>query len=178
MLAAVAVLAAIAVLPLGPSAAAGTGDWAQLRRLLHLPRLEPGARCPRTPAARKAPKVSFTLGVGPAYPVLGFQDPPPGPGGVVLLRDDVLRRGWRWHKTLWAFAPNRGPILVRGARIDRRGPLRFGIGFRIRTELRVRRTPRVWTYGVGETLLRGPGCYAFQLDTPASSRVVAFEARR
>jgi hypothetical protein len=151
-----------------------------LRRELHLPRLFPSDECPRTPGGYRAPKVAITLGDGPAYPVLGMSEPPPREDGVASLRDDIRRGGWYWHKTLWAVDKRyRGSLLIRGARIDRPGPMRFGIDHGALRELELPAEQQVrWRYGISSTLLRGPGCYAFQVDGTSFSDVIVFAATR
>jgi hypothetical protein len=157
-----------------------------LRRELHLPPLSAGDECPRTPGGRRAPKVAITLGDGPAYPVLGMSAPPPRPAGVASLGDDIRHAGWYWHKTLWAIDKRyRGPLLIRGARIDSPGLLRFGLGdpeagdYEIASQLDMPAEQQVrWRYGVSSTLVRGPGCYAFQADGTNFSDVIVFAATR
>jgi hypothetical protein len=161
-------------------------EQSTLRRELHLRPLSPGDECPRTPGGRRAPRVAITLGDGPAYPVLGMSAPPPRPAGVASLRDDIRRGGWYWHKTLWAVDKRyRGPLLIRGARIDRTGPVRFGIGdvevgdYQVLSELGMPAEQQVrWRYGASSTLVRGPGCYAFQVDGTNFSDVIVFAATR
>jgi hypothetical protein len=161
-------------------------EQSTLRREFHLLPLSAGDECPRTPGGRRAPKVAITLGGGPAYPVLGMSAPPPRPGGVASLGDDIRHAGWYWHKTLWAIDKRYGgPVLIRGARIDRPGPLRFGVGdpeagdYGIVSALDMPAEQRVrWRYGVSSTLVRGPGCYAFQVDGTNFSDVIVFAASR
>ena len=163
-----------------------SAEESTLRRALHLRPLSPGDECPRTPGGRRAPRVAITLGDGPAYPVLGMSEPPPRPAGVASLGDDIRRGGWYWHKTLWAVDKRyRGALLIRGARIDRPGPLRFGIGdpeagdygIVSQLDMPVEQQAR-WRYGVSSTLLRSPGCYAFQVDGTSFSDVIVFAATR
>jgi hypothetical protein len=120
------------------------------------------------------------------YPVLGMSAAPPAPGGVVGLRSDYHVLGWYLHKTLWAISPHySGPVLIRGRRVDRAGLVRFGgdaptprgmvhastPAFRMTAD-----TTREWRYYPTETLLRTPGCYAFQVDGTDFSFVVIFRA--
>ncbi len=171
--------------PANPGEDVGT-EQAMLRREVRLPALSPGEACPRTPGGRRAPKVAITLGDGPAYPVLGMSEPPPRPAGVASLRDDIRRGGWYWHKTLWAVDKRyRGPLLTRGGRIDRQGPLRFGVGdvemgdYQVLPDLEMPAERQMrWRYGASSTLVRGPGCYAFQVDGTNFSDVIVFAARR
>jgi hypothetical protein len=143
---------------------------ARLSRPLHLPRVSRGA-CPRSQASRPSPRTSWALGRGPAYPVLGGKT-------EQSLRDDIVKDGWYLHKTLWAIAPGyRGPLLVRGRRIDAPGVIRFPrLAERMHWPGAWPGTSD-WRYVPSTTALRGPGCYAFQLDGARFSRVVVFEAQ-
>jgi hypothetical protein len=90
-------------------------------RPLHLPHLLPGKRCPISPSqtARWGTDGLQTLtGRGPAYLIGG------GTISIALSARDSL--GWYGQKTPWAIRRSYdGPILVRGARIGRRGQVRF-----------------------------------------------------
>jgi len=108
-----------------------------------------------------------------------MEAPPPAPGGVARLRDDVVRAGWRFHKTLWAISPRyRGRLLIRGRRVDGQGRVRFHLGGPLRREIRWLPERRPWRYGGTSTLLRGPGCFAFQVDGVDFSDVIVFRATR
>jgi hypothetical protein len=89
--------------------------------------------------------------------------------------------GWSGNKVMWIVAASyRGPVLVRGRRLDGTEMVRFDFGSPPRPELRigtestgrspVRRVP-------GYTRVRAPGCYGYQIDGAGFSRVVVFEAR-
>lgn len=153
-----------------PPRAAEPAPWENLRRPLHLPRIEAGQPCPTSPLARPTKKVAAALGTGPAYPVVG--------GQVAELEDDLVEQGWYWHKTLWAVAPRyRGQLLFRGGSVGGEGELRFGIDGQIRRELRITATTNSkWRFEPSHTLLRGPGCYAFQVDGKNLSKVIVFKA--
>jgi hypothetical protein len=157
------------------SAPAGLGVAARrrLERPLRLPRLRRGTRCPRSRSSRAAPQITYSLGSGPAYVNLG------SPGGLAFLGDDVRIDGLRAHKTLWAVSPRyRGALLIRGRRLDGRGVVRFGPRRRARSWWRglwPEQNGR-WRYGGADTLLPGPGCYAFQVDGTTFSRQIVFEA--
>lgn len=151
--------------------------WTVVRRPLRLRRVPPGSPCPRSKSGRAAPAASFTLGSGPAYPVLGSRR------GIASLADDPRRGDLFLHKTLWAVAPRyRGQLLVRGGRIDRPGRLRFHLGGPIQHELRVPPVPAWetarWRYLPSATAVSGAGCYAFQVDGLGFSRILLWEARR
>lgn len=96
--------------------------------------------------------------------------------------------------TIWLSRPSYdGPVLVRGGRLDRRGELGFGTRTDPLIELRL--PAGGWPGGVGgevrrqalregwratsnPTRIRGPGCYAFQVDGLGFSYVLAFGAQR
>jgi hypothetical protein len=153
---------------------------------LHFPQLTAGERCPRTSGGLRAKGVAIALGRGPVYPVLGMAAAPPAARGVAGLRSDFHVLGWYLHKTLWAISPDySGPILVRGERLDDPGPVRFGAGAATpRGSVRDSKpnlrqpadTAREWRYLPGFTLLRGSGCYGFQIDGVGFSQVVVFSA--
>jgi hypothetical protein len=112
--------------------------------------------------------------------VLGFSAAPPDRRGDVELDARSARRGWYFHTTLWAFSPRyRGPLLIRGRRLDRPQQVRFHTGSYPRRELRVPpgHAPQGhWSYGVSSTMLRAPGCYGLQIDGLTFSRAVVFRA--
>jgi hypothetical protein len=172
-------LACVAAL-VHPPSAVSDDVWARLHRPLQLPHVGPGDPCPRTPGGRAAPRVAITLGNGPIYPVLGFSAAPPAPAGVVHLDPRTRERGFYRHKTLWAISARyRGPVLVRGRRIDGPGVLHFWPVRPYRRELRFPADPAGrWRYAPTTTLLAGPGCFAFQIDGLGFSRVIVFRAVR
>jgi hypothetical protein len=169
------------------SPSAATEDlWTRLHRPLHLPRVEAVRDCPRSLSVRRVPEIVGALGRGPAYPTVGSRD------GIAYLgpRSDTARLGqWYFRKTIWTVdAAYRGPLLLRGRRVDAPAPLRF-LAYgppslkRSRRELRwpagwptENRTPTGWRQLPGATVLRGPGCYAFQADGLTFSRVIVFRA--
>jgi hypothetical protein len=160
----------------------------RLDRPLHLPRVSASGGCPRTSGGLRAKGVAIALGRGPVYPVLGMAAAPPAAGGVAGLRSDFHVLGWYLHKTLWAISPMyTGPILVRGERLDQPGAVRFGAGASsprgsVQQSKPILRQPsdtsREWRYLPGYTLLRGSGCYGFQIDGTGFSQVVVFSASK
>jgi hypothetical protein len=159
-------------------------DWKTLHRPLHVPTLAAGAPCP-TPSSRPYPVASaMTLnGGGPAY-LLGVAN---APGGVIdITRSFPDSRGWMGQKTPWVVRSSyRGPVLIRGVRIDVPGELRFAIGYgQHLLELR-------WPRGVdvnqsrggpyrgfaATTMFRSAGCYAFQADGTTFSKVVVMAVK-
>ncbi len=172
-------LSLVAAAQVGATASATTPPavWKFLHRPLHLPYVGAGAPCPRSKAGRAAPHTGYTLGTGPVYVVLGFSFPPPDPRGVVSLKDAKARWGWHWWKTLWAFSPRyRGPVLIRGRRLDDRWPIEFLILPHRYAELRVPpRRSRRWFDVPSSSGYQAAGCYGFQIDGTSFSRAVIFK---
>jgi hypothetical protein len=98
---------------------------------------------------------------------------------------------WRLVRTLWISRPSyEGPVLVRGGRLDRPGAIGFGEELPPRATLRLPAGgwPRTgfgsreggsavragWRVTSVPTLVRAPGCYAFQVDGLGFSYVLAF----
>lgn len=170
-----------------------TDPWKTLRRPLHLPRLARGDPCPRSRSARRGPGFAGALGPaalghGPAYPTVGSRI------GIAYLgahSDTAYVDGWYFRKTIWHVDRRyQGSLLIRGRRIDgsrlralrfqaygppaladTRAELRWPAGWPVEN-----RTRTGWRQLPGATVLRGPGCYAFQVDGRRFSEVVVFEA--
>jgi hypothetical protein len=182
-----ALLASLAVIQTGSA----PGPWARLHRPLHLPTVAPGAPCPVSGVGR----INFArygvpkgIGPGPAYPI-GFGQPgsqlqftyPPDPAGP------FAGSLWSGAKVLWFIAPRyRGPVLIRGGRLDQPGRLRFDRGKVPPREMRISKNARGGyppgyknvgqRYRPSYTRLRAPGCYAYQIDGTTFSRVIVFQA--
>ena len=154
-----------------------------LHRPLHLPRLAPGKRCPMSPSASAPWRTGQPLiGRGPVYLV--------GVGGapgisIALSARDAL--GWYGQKTPWVIDRSyAGPILVRGARIGRRGQVRFAHGYgdhlrELQWDANVDQgsppNPN-YRFLASATLFRSPGCYAFQIDGTVFSKIIVVRVRR
>lgn len=171
--------------------APGGASWQSLRRPLQLTRLEPGSDCPRgdgSPASRRSSEFGsgLSLGPGPVYPIVTIEPPyesePPGVVRAGILRySRSAESGWHTTSVLWISSPRYGgAALVRGRRID--GPQRvaFDGGSHPAGELRLwdfeRNEPGSWRRRSSQLRLRGPGCYALQIDGRHFSKVVTFEA--
>src|SRR5205085_1141932 len=98
---------------------------------------------------------------------LSVGDPPPDP------RSEFAGSDWSGQKVLWFVAPSyRGPVLIRGRRLDAPGYVRFERGKLPPAELRIASgTSLVGNPGVDDrgqryhpsyTRLRAPGCYGYQ----------------
>jgi hypothetical protein len=127
----------------------------RLHRRLRIPRIEVGARCPRTRGGRPDRRIAIALGDGPADPVMGMAASPPSPAGVVDLSDDLRQKGWYFHKTLWAVSRRySGPVLIRGREVDGSGPLRFTVNGRTalaELSFGAERSPH-WPFGVEDVI--------------------------
>ena len=139
------------------------------------------ASCPVEGVPRVRPDVravAFAYGEGPVFVGLGTGD------GVVRYTVDTRRHdGWYYYKTLWAIAPTyAGEVVITGKQIGGDTELRFNPGARFpgQTELQLRFPPDdsgKWRFGPSDTLIRAPGCYAFQVEGEGFKQTIAFEAR-
>ena len=161
-----------------------SSKFADLHRPLHLPRLAKGKACPigkAQPAARLGHGFSRHLpavGRGPVYPLTVGG----APAGTLSVGPGA--GFWRGQKTPWIAARSyRGPVLIRGGRIDGSGAMRFAFttGQRL-PELRLphdRATgtqPNGWRAWPSLTLVRALGCYAYQIDGATFSRIIVIRA--
>jgi hypothetical protein len=178
MLVTLVAIAAAAV----PAAQAGD-PWRALHRPMHLPRLAPGARCPVSAVDRRVDWEAASIfggsgtGRGPVYPGIGG-----AAGHVTLVENSQFRAPWLGQKVFWYAAPSyKDRVLIRGARIDGPGTLRFGAPGLAR-ELRIRPgngiswtgQPRGSRGAPSYIRAQNSGCYAVQIDGTSFSRVVVF----
>ena len=129
---------------------------------------------------------------GPVYAAL-----PEGAPRIVFLAGlpTIGDSRWRLVRTLWISHPRYdGPVLVRGGRLDRAGTLGFGDDLPPRRSLRLPEggwwgtdigsreggaaRQAGWRVTAVPTLIRPPGCYAFQVDGLGFSYVLAFGVQR
>jgi hypothetical protein len=130
------------------------------------------------PAALLRPLQLPTIAGGQACPTTSLNKTPvhPGMSGSLSAWPD----GWYSAKTLWAIAPSySGPVLVRGVQLDGNGPVGFGeaplIGHLvIPPEPTVNMLPDGSRSAPGGTFVKGPGCYALQVDGLNFSYVLVF----
>src|SRR5579859_1171726 len=155
----------------------GSDPWAGLRgRPLHVPGLLPGAPCPVTPGQVVTPGFGPALGAGPVYAV-GL-----GTAGVRDVDDSIFPAPWGGQKVLWIADPgDPGPVLIRGHQLDGPNEVRFGGGAAPAAELQLQAGAPggapAWSNWPSYTRVRGPGCYAYQVDGPGFSEVIPFIAR-
>lgn len=168
---------------------------AAIEHPLNLPSTGPGGACPVSPVRRFPGGAGFSgsfaaIGLGPLYI-----------GGAVnrspVVRLSAGHGGWQEQKVIWVVAAHySGPLLLRGARVDGPGPLRFahylgaagapgygrsGHGFR--QLLYVRDGLHSSAQHVLESIpsdiyVRAPGCYAIQVDGEGFSEALVFRAIR
>lgn len=150
-----------------------------LDRPLKLPTLQPGEACPVTHSAAVGILDSFLIprpGPGPVYPdgAVGIQ-------GVAVLVPGGSVNGWANFKTLWFSEPSyQGPWVIRGKQLDGSSPVIFGEAPTVSKlvvpgEATVNETNDGYREAPGGTYLRGPGCYAWQVDGLSFSYVIVFK---
>jgi hypothetical protein len=169
-------------------------DYAPLRRAFHLPRLAPGAACPKTVARlRREPRPYGStplLGTGPAYPNFYSRRPydPTSRESIVFAgpAPPGTEGDWQYVKVLWLVSPSyHGPLLVRGRQLDGTAPLRFWKRasdenrFYAVRELRLPGSPgwlrNGWRDLPSGSLFKRPGCYGYQVDGKRFSRTIVFQ---
>lgn len=155
-------------------------DWAPLRTPLRLPTVASGAKCP---VSRVDSRIQWDrirtfgsgIGPGPAYPGLGNH------GGLLFADRSQYGGPWFAEKVFWYVRPSyRGPVLIRGARLD--GPESIGFNGRRQPDPELRIEPGQTVHWRGQppgsrgvpsaVRVRAPGCYGFQIDGTSFSRVV------
>jgi hypothetical protein len=146
-----------------------------LRRPLRVPSLAAGAPCP---ASEPTGSLGFygvpAFGPGPAYPTLTARD-----GRAALTyQPDWGFTGWDGTKVLWTVPNYRGPYIVRGARLDAPGVVRFdqGPGWTNKLHPELRLVGPYADLNPAATFLHGPGCYAYQVDGRGFSYQIVFTA--
>jgi hypothetical protein len=165
--------------------------WDLLRRALHVPKISPAERCAATESGGDAASVglqpSFRFrvwGPGPAYPFIGGDD-----HALFLfalpMRDPAFGTEWGGSKAIWGISDRyTGPVLIRGRQLDGPNIVRFENGRpgftdykRLHPDAELRLTGPEPHGNPATTRLRGPGCYAYQVDGRGFSYLIVFEAR-
>jgi hypothetical protein len=162
-----------------------TPDFAPLAaEPLQLEAIGTGATCPISPMVEVIEEVAPGLGDGPVYPVMN---------DTLDLTGEWFVSGWYRPKVLWmATDAYSGPVVIRGARVDgnvdRAGLMLWSPydvdgksasdeAWLYASTIRVGGEPegfRFWSSNAG---IRGPGCYAWQIDGENFTDIVTFEAR-
>jgi hypothetical protein len=162
-----------------PAAGSARDPWKALHRPLHLPKVAAGAACPVSHVDRRVDWQRAHIfggqgiGRGPVYPGL--------PSAFFMAERDTQYGGpWFGSKVFWYVRPSyRGPVLIRGRRLDGRQRMGFNGAKVANPELRIKRGETVGFDGPPGS--RGvpsgvrvlvPGCYGMQLDGTSFSRIV------
>jgi hypothetical protein len=171
-----------AVLDSAPATPSPTPDaYAELRnRPLDLPKVAPGATCPVTPPEPIKPpppanlSAPLGLGSGPVYPVASYFG-----RETTLHIQGYVPGSDRWYggKVRWIGGPGySGPALVRGGQLDGDNKVGLSVGSTgIMTELALD-VADGWNDWPSTTHVRGPGCYAYQVDGHGFSYLLVFKA--
>jgi len=177
-----AILAVLACVALGVPATVTADDWSALHRPFHLPKLAAGAKCPVSSVDRRIAWKGVNIfggsgiGPGPVYPGLGSSS-----GLLWATRDEQFGGPWFGEKVFWYISPRyRGPVLIRGRRLDGPQALGFNGAKKPQRELQIAPLESVsWagqpkgSRGIpsGVRVLTA-GCYGFQIDGTSFSRIV------
>ena len=164
---------------LSAPAAPGGPDWTALEgHPLTPPATPANGECPTASGHVVSSEFAPALGDGPVYPVGLSTD------GVLLVGAFPVGGDWLGMKVLWV-APSdfSGKALVRGYRLDAPGQVGFAGGLTPVSELRLESSHYanqppggVWDNWPSYTRVPGPGCYAYQVDTPSLSYTIVFRA--
>lgn len=131
------------------------------------------------------------LGDGPVY--VAFRGIPRKLDAFPAERAGLSPSKWRASRTVWISAPEyRGPVLVRGRRVDGPGRIDFGSAATHSPELRLqagrwderandfhkwdRAARQGWRFAIAYARIRVGGCFALQIDGRSFSDVVVFVA--
>ena len=150
-------------------------------RPLRLPDLPATAQCPTSSGNWLRTSSFGVIALGrkrPVQPGVAVAHPRLALDGRLTL---TPRSGdWWYVKTLWfAQASYQGPFLIRGARLDRDGVVRFGAS-PTASMIAIRGATANGAGGFrevpGGTFVRAPGCYGWQVDGPGFSYRIIFKA--
>ena len=159
-------------------------------RPLALPALSRGAACPASLGTRAAvPRQKHIFGGdlwfgrGPVRVGLAWKPNDSDDTATFSLMPVPVVDGMHRAKTPWIGAPAyAGPIVVRGHALDDpRKAVLFtynGTNPTMRLQVQAPRapSPELWSFWPSSMWIPGPGCYGLQIDTPAATDVVVFEA--
>ena len=176
----------LAPMVLAAGSARASEPWTTLRRPLHLPHLAAGSKCPVSKVdariAWKGIDIFGGSGIGqrPVYPGLGAHS-----GLLFATRDEQYGSKWFGEKVFWYVQPSyRGPVLIRGRRLDGPQVMRFNGKRRTPAELHIASGQTVsWkgqppgSRGVPTNVrIIAPGCYGIQIDGTTFSRIIIVTA--
>jgi hypothetical protein len=99
-------------------------------------------------------------------------------GSVSIAASQPDGQGWRGQKAPWISSPRySGPIVIRGARLDAPGGVRFArsTGQHLVELYQARgagKQPNGWRVWPGAMLVHAAGCYGLQIDGTTFSHVI------
>lgn len=150
-----------------------------LDRPLRLPSIGITESCPVTGlrfAPSPRPPDELVVGDGPVFPI-GFYF---GDGTLLEARAETRDDdGWYSRKVPWLYVGYEGPVLIRAGRIDGPGAadVDFGdIGHKAGGGVLVDVQSPYTLLAPGGTRVKGPGCYAYQVDGVGFGRIIVFRA--
>jgi len=161
------------------------------QRPLTLPVIRAGDRCPVTQGSRESvPREPYIFcarcvwfGRGPVYFAWAWSFQANHVEDAMFSLQGVPHENSDYRaKTPWVSKPDySGPILIRGRRLDGKGPLRFSSGgSKPEEDLKLDAPNRTdsthWSFWPSSMYVPGPGCYGVQLDTQRGTDIVIFSA--
>ena len=159
------------------------GDGGSLHRPLHLRHVPHGAPCPVSKGHVKLFGPGTPMGItdaGPAH-FMSVGGAPPAVVDISWTPLDPKR--YEGQKAPWIIDRTyRGPVLIRGMRLDAPGPVRFSEGGDRRVSaLYLGRGERVQPSGrrvlAALLLVQAPGCYGLQVDGLTFSQTIVVRVR-
>jgi hypothetical protein len=147
---------------------------AVLSRPLHFPVLRRGQACPATPGSLVSTPAfeGFALGKGPVRPLIAMS------GDLRAGVTDMARAStWFAFKTDWFSVPSyQGPFVVRATQLGGSGQVGMGetpkVGPLVMPPGPSVNDDKGWRNAPGDTWVRAPGCYAWQVDGLTFSEVI------
>lgn len=147
---------------------------AVLKRPLHFPVLRRGQACPATAGSLVSTPAfeGFALGQGPVRPLIAMS------GDLRAGVTDMARASpWFAFKTDWFSVPSyQGPFVVRATQLGGSGQVAMGetpnVGPLIMPPGPSVNDDKGWRNAPGDTWVRAPGCYAWQVDGLTFSEVI------
>lgn len=149
-----------------------------LKRPLHFPVLRPGQQCPATSGSPVSTPAfeGIALGKGPVRPLIAMS------GDLRAGVTDMAHVApWFAFKTDWFSAPSyQGPFIVRATQLGGSGPIAMGetpkAGPLVMPPGPSVNDDKGWRNAPGDTWVRAPGCYAWQIDGLTFSEVIVIRA--